>query len=177
MLWVWRRRVSPRRRWQPSAERWFVLVSGQIVFGGILTALVNHLQLPSLKWNNIPFPLLSICLPLSLNLPLVFTPAHSFIVSRFSRLWSVWADGFFPILSVRVPAFAVDCEAPRSLTDGESVTGSVTGPSGSRWPQDQHWWSDKWLNEPRLASYKFQSVRFVTQNTTFTKNHNIVYSS
>lgn len=83
----------------------------------------------------------------------------------------------FPILSVRVPAFAVDCEAPRSLTDGESVTGSVTGPSGSRWPQDQHWWSDKWLNEPRLASYKFLSVRFVTQNTTFTKNHNIVYSS
>lgn len=99
---LWKRRVSSWRWWQPSTEQWFVFLSGQIVFGGILTALVNHLQFPSLKWNNIPFSLLSICLPLSLRPLSLPHPCSSFYC--LSILSVLLYLGFFPVSSVSAPS-------------------------------------------------------------------------
>lgn len=103
-----------------------MLASGQIVFGGILTALVNHLQTSSLKWNNIPFSLLSIRLP---DLPLFLSPALLLIVSPFSQSYSIWVVVVFPSrLSVCPPrrAFCQWRGASHSLTDRETVTASLS---------------------------------------------------
>lgn len=153
MPWVWKRRISSWRWWQPSTEQWFVLMSGQIVFGGILTALVNHLQLSSLKWNNIPFSLLSICLPLSLT-SLFCSPLLFFLLSLHSNTYSSLTLCGLVFFSSRLsvhpphPDFCW-CWGP-TLTDRQRDhdSGSVTECSGTQWPQLQHWWGDKWLNEP-----------------------------
>lgn len=114
-------------------------LSGQCLEG--FSQHLNHLLLSSLKWNNIPFSPLTICLWPHFWPPSLLSPGSSFYFT------SIRAILFLARVSFRsTPAVFCQCGGP-TLTDRHRAyeTGSVTPPCASPWPRFPLQWGDKWL--------------------------------
>lgn len=136
---VWNRRVNS---WQPSTERWFVLVwSVRVWRDSHSSCKSSPALLLKMEQHTILF-FLPICLPLSLHPPSLPHP-------RLSVRTLFCAFTLRPVCQCALLSEpAVSAEAPHSLTDREPVRTTLShGPGGSHWPCLLHRWGVKWLNE------------------------------
>lgn len=85
---------------------------------GILTGLVNHLQVSSLKWNNIPFSLCQFVFHLLSDLPLSSLSLFSFLLSLHSLSYTLLGLSVFscPVCQRAFLPEPSVCQGP-TLTD------------------------------------------------------------
>lgn len=131
------------RCWQASTERWFVFASGQAVFeedshssskssAALLLEMEQHTILSSVNLSSVLTPT---CLSSPLLLLLASVHSSTLLLYRLICQCALLAKP------------SVGAEAPRSLTDGETMTAALSRSPVAVQPQHPHCWGDKRFNE------------------------------